>query len=120
MKMLDKEYIAYALINVKEQIFGEKFITIYELNQFGEFLQNEFKKGNIDVVITSKGLNSEDFNTYDVIIKKSNKCSINTDTLSQELLNVLYNKDVVTSFLHKLEEEKIKKLGKILKIEKTL
>ncbi len=67
---LGKEYVALSLIKAKDQFFRERFITISELNQFDHFLQQEFNNRNIDIIITSNTLSSEDFN-------RNNNSSVN-------------------------------------------
>lgn len=71
-----QEYVALALIKGKESIFGEKFITTSELNQFSYYVQKEFDKRDLNVVISTGNLNREDFDTINGIIVLKNKCLI--------------------------------------------
>lgn len=107
---LSKEYVLLALIESKNQIFHENFATISELNQFEYFLQRKFNNQNLDVVITSNNLSSEDFNVTGDVIMKSNTCSFNLYFLPIEILNILDDIDLITNFFINLENEKIEML----------
>ena len=107
---LGKEYVALALINAKDQFFRERFITISELNQFDHFLQQEFNNRDLDIVITSNTLSSEDFNIMGEVIMTSNACCFNLGLLPINVLTVLYDSNLIVDFLTQLENEKLETL----------
>lgn len=107
---IEEEYVALSLIKIKNQFLGENFITISELNQFEHFLQQEFNNNFLNVLITSNGLNNEDFTIMGEVIMISNTCSLNIDLLPITVLKILYNSDLIINFLQQLENEKIEKL----------
>ena len=107
---IGEEYVALSLIKIKNQFLGENFITISELNQFEHFLQQEFNNNFLNVLITSNGLNNEDFTIMGEVIMISNICSLNIDLLPITVLKILYNSDLIINFLQQLENEKIEKL----------
>lgn len=111
---LDEAYVALALIKSKSQFFHKNFITISELNQFVYFLQQEFNKQNLNIVITSNSLNSEDFNIIGETIMKSNACCFNLDLLSIDILKVLYDTNLIANFWVQLEQEKLETLKKVI------
>lgn len=45
-KILSKEYLALALIEAKNNFFHENFATTAELNQFENFIQQQFTNQN--------------------------------------------------------------------------
>lgn len=107
---LKKDYVALSLIKAKNQFFRERFITISELNQFDHFLQQEFNNRNLDIVITSNTLSSEDFNIMGEVIMTSNTCCLNLDLLPKNVLTVLYDSNLIIDFLTQLENEKLETL----------
>lgn len=107
---IGEEYVALSLIKIKNQFLGENFITISELNQFEHFLQQEFNNNFLNILITSNGLNNEDFTIMGEVIMISNTCSLNIDLLPITVLKILYNSDLIINFLQQLENEKIEKL----------
>ena len=50
---LQNDYTALALIEAKNKIFQENFITLSEFNQFNLSLQQEFHNCGLDVVVAS-------------------------------------------------------------------
>lgn len=113
---LGKEYVALSLIKAKDQFFRERFITISELNQFDHFLQQEFNNRNIDIIITSNTLSSEDFNIMGEVIMTSNTCCFNLDLLPINVLTVLYDSNLIVDFLTQLENEKLKILERKIEV----
>ena len=107
---IGEEYVALSLIKIKNQFLDENFITISELNQFEHFLQQEFNNNFLNVLITSNGLNDEDFTIMGEVIMISNTCSLNIDLLPITVLKILYNSDLIINFLQQLENEKKEKL----------
>jgi len=107
---LGKEYVALLLIRAKEQFLEESFITISELNQFDYFLQQEFNNRNLDIVITSNTLSSEDFNTMGEAIMTSNTCCFDLNLLPLNVLTVLYDANLIADFLIQLENKKLEML----------
>ena len=103
---LGKGYVAISLIESKKHIFNEGYITISELNQFGYFLQKEFNKRNLDIIVTSETLSYSDFKVIGEVIIPSNSCSYNLDFLPIEVLKVLYDFDFIRSFWWKLRNNK--------------
>lgn len=113
---LGKEYVALSLIKAKDQFFRERFITISELNQFDHFLQQEFNNRNLDIVITSNTLSSEDFNIMGEVIMTSNTCCFNLDLLPIYVLTVLYDSNLIVDFLTQLENEKLEILERKIEV----
>lgn len=113
---LGKEYVALSLIKAKDQFFRERFITISELNQFDHFLQQEFNNRNLDIIITSNTLSSEDFNIMGEVIMTSNTCCFNLDLLPINVLTVLYDSNLIVDFLTQLENEKLKILERKIEV----
>lgn len=109
---MSREYIALALIKAKYQFLRENFITMSELNQFNHFLQMEFNDRELDVIINSDTLKKENFNIMGNVIMESNTCYLDLDFLPETLLNILYDNDLISSFLLNLENEKINNLEK--------
>lgn len=107
---LTEGYVLLVLIESKNQIFHENFATISELHQFEHFLQQEFNKRDLNVVITSNTLSIEDFNVIGDIVMKSNTCSYNLYYLPMNILTMLLDTKLITDFLIDLENEKIEKL----------
>ncbi len=105
---LDKEYVALSLIRAKYQIFRENFITISELEQYQHFLQQEFNNRDLNIIITSDTLTTENFNIIGEIIITSNNCGLNL--LPINVLSILYDTNLVTDFFIKLEKEKLETL----------
>lgn len=107
---LGNEYVALLLIRAKEQFLQESFITTSELNQFDYFLQQEFNNRNLNIVITSNTLSSEDFNTMGEAIMASNTCCFDLDLLPLNVLTVLYDSNLIADFLIQLENKKLEML----------
>ena len=103
---LGNGYVAISLIESKKHIFNEGYITISELNQFGYFLQKEFNKRNLDIIVTSESLSYGDFKVIGEVIIPSNSCSYNLDFLPIEVMKVLYDFDFIRSFWWKLRNNK--------------
>lgn len=108
--------MALSLIKAKDQFFRERFITISELNQFDHFLQQEFNNRNLDIVITSNTLSSEDFNIMGEVIMTSNTCCFNLDLLPIYVLTVLYDSNLIVDFLTQLENEKLEILERKIEV----
>ena len=108
-----QEYVALALIKGKESIFGESFVTTSELNQFSYYVQKEFDKRDLNVVISTGNLNREDFDTINGIIVLKNKCSYNLSTIPVDIFKVLTDRNLIVNFFKQLEEEKISRLNKL-------
>lgn len=104
---LGKEYVALALIEAKNKIFHESFITISELEQFSYFLQQEFNKRELDIVITSNTPNIEDFNIIGEVIMVSNNCGFNLGILPMNVLSILYDTNLIADFFIQVEKEKL-------------
>lgn len=107
---LGKEYVALSLIKSKNHFFGENFISISELNQFDHFLQQEFNNRNLDIVITSNTLSSDDFAVMGEVIMESNTCCFNLGFLPINVLTILYDFNLIGNFLQQLENEKLETL----------
>ena len=110
---LSQEYIALVLIKEKEAIFCENFITTSELNQFSYYMQKEFNKNGLNVVIFTGNLSREDFNLVNRIIMINNECSYNLNTVPVDIFKVLTDKELIIKFFKQLEEEKITKLNRM-------
>ena len=110
---LSQEYVALVLIKEKETIFCENFITTSELNQFSYYMQKEFNKNGLNVVIFTGNLSREDFNLVNGIIMINNECSYNLNTVPVDIFKVLTDKELIIKFFKLLEEEKITKLNRM-------
>lgn len=121
---LSQEYVALVLIKGKENIFSENFITISELNQFSYYMQKEFNKNGVNVVISTGKFNREDFNIINSIITIKEENVYNLNTVPVDIYKILTDKNLIINFFKQLEEEKIIKLnrmqlesGKVKKLE---
>lgn len=121
---LSQEYVALVLIKGKENIFSENFITISELNQFSYYMQKEFNKNGVNVVISTGKFNREDFNIINGIITIKEENVYNLNTVPVDIYKILTDKNLIINFFKQLEEEKITKLnrmqlesGKVKKLE---
>lgn len=121
---LSQEYVALVLIKGKENIFSENFITISELNQFSYYMQKEFNKNGVNVVISTGKFNREDFNIINGIITIKEENIYNLNTVPVDIYKILTDKNLIINFFKQLEEEKITKLnrmqlesGKVKKLE---
>ncbi len=109
---LSQSYVALALIKAKSQIFNEGFVTTSELNQFIIYMQREFNKRDLNIVIVNE-LNPEDFSIKDGIVTITDNCCYDLNSLSYKVLNVLTDVSLILDFFMKLEKEKIKTLEKL-------
>ena len=121
---LSQEYVALVLIKGKENIFSENYITISELNQFSYYMQKEFNKNGVNVVISTGKFNREDFNIINGIITIKEENVYNLNTVPVDIYKILTDKNLIINFFKQLEEEKITKLnrmqlesGKVKKLE---
>ena len=121
---LSQEYVALVLIKGKENIFSENFITISELNQFSYYMQKEFNKNGVNVVISTGKFNREDFNIINGIITIKEENVYNLNTVPVDIYKILTDKNLIINFFKQIEEEKITKLnrmqlesGKVKKLE---
>lgn len=110
---LSKEYVAIALIKTKYEIFNEAFITLSELNQFNQFVQQELNNQDLGIVITSNDLSRENFNITNGIVMPAESCWCNLDRLPANIYSILNDKNLVSNFLMKLEIEKLKTLKNV-------
>lgn len=110
---LSQEYVALVLIKGKENIFSENFITISELNQFSYYMQKEFNKNGVNVVISTGKFNREDFNIINGIITIKEENVYNLNTVPVDIYKILTDKNLIINFFKQLEEEKITKLNRM-------
>lgn len=110
---LSQEYVALVLIKEKEAIFCENFITTSELNQFSYYMQKEFNKNGVNVVISTGKFNREDFNIINGIITIKEENVYNLNTVPVDIFKVLTDKELIIKFFKQLEEEKITKLNRM-------
>ncbi len=110
---LSQEYVALVLIKGKENIFSENFITISELNQFSYYMQKEFNKNVVNVVISTGKFNREDFNIINGIITIKEENIYNLNTVPVDIYKILTDKNLIINFFKQLEEEKITKLNRM-------
>lgn len=100
-RFLQADYTAMALIEAKNKIFHENFITLSEFNQFNLSLQQEFHNRSLNVVITSgiSGfLSKNDFTIINGIIMLRDECSCNIDRLPTDISTVLRDSQFITDF----------------------
>ena len=115
-RFLQADYTALALIEAKNKIFHENFITLSEFNQFNLSLQQEFHNRSLNVVITSgiSGfLSKNDFTIINGISMPSDECSCNIDRLSTDISTVLRDSEFITNFLIQQESDKLKVLEQV-------
>lgn len=112
-KFLSKEYLALALIEAKNNFFHENFVTTSELNQFENFIQQQFTNQKLDIIVYSNNLSKEDFNVVNGVIMLSDNCAYNLDMLSREIYNILTDVNLIVEFFMTLESEKLNKLENI-------
>lgn len=110
---LSQEYVALVLIKEKEAIFCENFITTSELNQFSYYMQKEFNKNGVNVVISTGKFNREDFNIINGIITIKEENVYNLNTVPVDIYKILTDKNLIINFFKQLEEEKITKLNRM-------
>lgn len=110
---LSQEYVALVLIKGKENIFSENFITISELNQFSYYMQKEFNKNGVNVVISTGKFNREDFNIINGIITIKEENVYNLNTVPVDIYKILTDKNLIINFFKQVEEEKITKLNRM-------
>ncbi len=110
---LSQEYVALVLIKGKENIFSENFITISELNQFSYYMQKEFNKNEVNVVISTGKFNREDFNIINGIITIKEENIYNLNTVPVDIYKILTDKNLIINFFKQLEGEKITKLNRM-------
>lgn len=111
MLYLDIDYVAIRLISIKKALVNENFITTSELNEFTQFLQKEYNKRKLNIIVKAlDSISNENFDIYGDVIQVSYDCVLDLDRLPQDILNVLYDNDIIVDFLIKTEENKIKKM----------
>lgn len=120
MSFLSSEYVALALIQAKEQIFHEDFITMSEFIRFSYFLQQEFNNRKLAITVTSNSLSKEDFHIINSIIVKLDECCYNLNILPIEMLDVLCDTNLIVNFFTQMENEKIKTLETVKEKNKKL
>ena len=113
VRFLSREYLALNLIAAKSKIFYESFITISELNQFQEYLQQELNSRNLNIIITNDILSKDNFNTLGEVIKKSSNYFLRLDLLQSDILSIISDTNIITNFLIGLEQNKIETLQKV-------
>lgn len=109
---LSQEYVALALIKAKFQIFDESFASTSELNRFTTFMQQEFNKRKLDIVIVHK-LGIEDFSVKNGIVTVTDRCCYDLDRLSDEILGILTDKSLVLKFFMEVEKGRVEILEKL-------
>ena len=104
---LQNDYTALALIDAKNKIFQENFITLSEFNQFNLSLQQEFHNRGLDVVVASGFLSKNDFTIINGIIMLRDECSCNIDRLPTDISTVLRDSQFITDFFIQQESNKL-------------
>lgn len=110
---LSKNYVAASLLEAKYDFYKERFITFSEFNQFDYYIQQEFNRRDLDVVINSDGLSREDFEHIGDVIIPSSGCCFNLDRLPVSVSYVLKDKELIAKFFIDLESEKLKTLENV-------
>lgn len=110
---LPQEYVALVLIEAKEKMFVESFVTTSELNQFSHYMQKEFNKNGVNTIISTGKFNKDNFDILNGIIIMKDKCDYNLDIIPVNILEVLTDNKLIINFLKQLEEEKVTKLNEI-------
>lgn len=117
-RFLQNDYTALALIDAKNKIFQENFITLSEFNQFNLSLQQEFHNRGLDVVVASGFLSKNDFTIINGIIMPTGECSCNIDRLPTDISTVLRDSQFITDFFIQQESNKLNVLEGQKKISK--
>lgn len=110
---LQNDYTAVALIEAKNKIFNENFITLSDFNQFNLSVQQEFHNRGLDVVVASGFLSKNDFIIINGIIMLRDECSCNIDRLSTDISTVLRDSEFITNFFIQQESDKLKALEQV-------
>ncbi len=119
-EFLSKEYLALALIEANNNLFHENFATTAELNQFENFIQQQFTNQKLDIIVYSNNLSKEDFSVVNGVIMLSDNCAYNIDMLSREIYNILTDVNLIVEFFSTLESKKLKTLeNKQKEVSKT-
>lgn len=105
---LKKEWVAAALAQAKIELLGKSSVTVFELQQYSEFLQNEFNSKNLDIVITNELPNSNGFSIKDGIVVIPPYWDLYM--LSDEVQQILFDSNLFISFFIELENKKIERL----------
>lgn len=108
--MLSKEYIVLALLKAKSDFFREYFVTMEELNHFIHFMQQEFIKQELEIVIKSNFLDKANFVIVNGIVMVSDHCCYSLDQLSlnADLYHILTDENLLLTFFINLEKDKLK------------
>lgn len=110
---LQNDYTAVALIEAKNKIFNENFITLSDFNQFNLSVQQEFHNRGLDVVVASVFLSKNDFIIINGIIMLRDEYSCNIDRLSTDISTVLRDSEFITNFFIQQESDKLKALEQV-------
>lgn len=111
---LSKEKVALVLIKAKYQIFNESFATASELQQFTSFMQQEFNKRELGVIILYE-LDRENFHVNNGVITINERSWINLDIIPDKILNVLTDKSLILEFFSKIETRRLEILKSLSK-----
>ena len=112
MRIIDNDFILLALINYKKETFDEKYTSLIELNKFTQYIQDEFNKRDLNVVIKTSGINEDCFRIIEMVLTKREDCYIDLDILPTDILNILTNKEIMSNFFLELENDKLLKIKK--------
>ncbi len=104
--IVPKKYVALVLMKAKSQIFNENFATTSELNEFRLFMQQEFNKRKIGVVITQT-LFIGDFNVQDDVVTITDRCCFDLERLPDKILNILTDESLILEFFMKMETKRL-------------
>lgn len=108
VNFLRKEWIAIALSNAKKEILDEDVVTISELQQFSQFLQNYFNNEKLDITIPFGLPDSDGFKVENGIIVVSKSWDL--FMLPEDIQQILFDSNLFVNFFIELENKKIKKL----------
>ena len=111
---ITKGHVIASIIALKEEYFQELFVTFEEANYIMGEMQKIFNENGKEVIITDT-INPEYFSIKNVFLPKKEIYEIK-DFYSHipniNILNVLWNKEVILSLLIKYYKERIAKLEK--------
>lgn len=113
---IEKDYVVATIMYFKEKHFGEKFVTLKELNYVTSEMQKVFNKKGINACITSS-IGCDHFNTAgSVILKKVTIFFIEKFYKAYaplDILKVVWDHKFIAEKLYELKKEELEALEKL-------
>ena len=108
--LLDREYVALALLKAKYELFNEDFATLSELNQFIQFMQKKFTDQMLGISISSNRLDIDVFDTTRGVVTLTGRGYYNLEGLHDNVLKILTDKKLIIECFIKIAKERLKDL----------